>query len=171
MIAFLGLLALVLLTIAPRIPLIGRFTRFAYHKWRLSHSLIGTFFIIGFAHAMLVDPLVRRTTVPFFYLLVLFLLGAASYLYSVFIAKVVRKTYPYAAEAIRKLNGTTVEVALKPRRAKLPFTAGQFAFVRFEGDRVLSEAHPFTISSAPHEDDLRLSIKAQATGLSIWLSI
>ena len=28
------------------------------------------------------------------------------------------------------------------------------------GIRVLSEAHPFTISSAPHEDDLRLSIKA-----------
>ena len=126
MIAFLGLLALVLLTIAPRIPLVGRFTRFAYHKWRRSHSLIGIFFIIGFAHAMLVDPLVRRTTVPFLYLLVLFLAGAASYLYSVLIARAVRKTYPYAAEAIRKLNGTTAELTLKSRREKLPFTAGQF---------------------------------------------
>ena len=160
MIAFLGLLALVLLTIAPRIPLIGRFTQFAYHKWRRSHSLIGIFFIIGFAHAMLVDPLVRKTTVPLFYLLIFFFVGAASYLYSVFIAEAVRKTYPYAAEGIRKLNGTTIEVALKPRRAKLPFTAGQFAFVRFERDPVLSEAHPFTISSAPQEHDLRLSIKA-----------
>lgn len=46
-IAFLGLLALVLLTIAPRIPLIGRFTRFAYHKWRQSHRLIGVFFVVG----------------------------------------------------------------------------------------------------------------------------
>jgi len=111
-IAFLGLLTLVSLTIAPRIPVIGRFSRFAYHKWRRSHSLIGVFFIIGFAHAMLVDPPVRRKTVSFMYLLIVFSAGAASYLYSVFIAKDVRKTYPYVAEAICKLNGATVQVTL-----------------------------------------------------------
>ena len=38
--------------------------------------------------------------------------------------------------------------------------AGQFLFVRFPGDRILSESHPFTISSAPHEDVLRVTIKA-----------
>jgi predicted ferric reductase len=80
---------------------------------------------------MLVDPLVRRTTAPFFYLLVLFLVGAASYFYSVLMARAVRKAYPYAVESIRKLNGTTAELTLKSRREKLPFTAGQFAFVRF----------------------------------------
>jgi len=111
-IVLLGLLALVLLTIAPRIPVIGRFTRFAYHKWRRSHRFIGIFFTLGFAHAMLVDPLVRRKTVSFMYLLIVFSVGAASYLYSVFIAKDVRKTYPYVAEAICKLNGTTVQVTL-----------------------------------------------------------
>lgn len=159
-VAFLGLLILVLLTIAPRIPVIGRFTRFAYDKWRRSHRLIGIFFIIGFAHAMLVDPLVRRTTVPFFYLFILFWVGAISYLYALFIAKAVRKTYPYVAVAVSKLNGTTVEITLKPQGEKLGFTAGQFAFVRFNSDRVLVEPHPFTVSSAPQEDNLRISIKA-----------
>ena len=38
--------------------------------------------------------------------------------------------------------------------------AGQFLFVHFPQDKVLSESHPFTISSAPHEDVLRLTIKA-----------
>jgi predicted ferric reductase len=38
--------------------------------------------------------------------------------------------------------------------------AGQFLFVHFPQDRILSESHPFTISSAPHEDVLRLTIKA-----------
>jgi predicted ferric reductase len=158
-IAFLGLLTLVLLTIAPRIPVIGRFTRFAYHRWRRSHSLIGIFFIIGFAHAMLVDPLVRRTTVPFFYLVIIFLVGGAAYLYAVFIAKAVKKTYRYVAEAISKLNGTTVQITLRPQGEKLAFTAGQFIFVHFEGDRVLAEPHPFTVSSAPQEDHFRLSVK------------
>ena len=38
--------------------------------------------------------------------------------------------------------------------------AGQFLFVRFPGDRTLNESHPFTISSAPHEDVLRVTVKA-----------
>ena len=38
--------------------------------------------------------------------------------------------------------------------------AGQFTFVSFKGDKALSESHPFTVSSSPKEDNLRLSIKA-----------
>ena len=159
-IAFLGLLALVLLTIAPRIPVIGRLTRFAYHKWRQSHRFIGVFFVAGFAHAMLVDPLVRKTTVPFWFLIAMFLVGTASYVYAILISKFLRKPQTYAAEAVRKLNGTTVEVTLSTQGHPLAFTAGQFVFVHFEGDGMLAEPHPFTISSSPHEEHLRLAIKA-----------
>jgi predicted ferric reductase len=38
--------------------------------------------------------------------------------------------------------------------------AGQFLYVQFDSDKTLREPHPFTISSAPHEPDLRLSIKS-----------
>src|SRR3970040_78401 len=38
--------------------------------------------------------------------------------------------------------------------------AGQFLFVRFPSEKDLNESHPFTISSAPSEDVLRLTIKA-----------
>ena len=38
--------------------------------------------------------------------------------------------------------------------------AGQFLFVRFPKEKLLNESHPFTISSAPKEDVLRLTIKA-----------
>jgi predicted ferric reductase len=36
--------------------------------------------------------------------------------------------------------------------------------VHFEGDRVLAEPHPFTVSSAPKEDHLRLSVKVSGDG-------
>ncbi len=62
--------------------------------------------------------------------------------------------------AIRRLNGNTTEVTLTPKGRKLRHQPGQFLFVRFPGDRMLDESHPFTISSAPGESDLRLSIKA-----------
>lgn len=38
------------------------------------------------------------------------------------------------------------------------FIAGQFAFLRLDGHK-LHARHPFTISSAPHEDELRFTIK------------
>ncbi len=38
--------------------------------------------------------------------------------------------------------------------------AGQFLFVKFEGEKGLDESHPFTISSAPSDDMLRLTIKS-----------
>jgi predicted ferric reductase len=38
--------------------------------------------------------------------------------------------------------------------------AGQFLFVRFPSDKILNESHPFTISSAPKDEALRVTIKA-----------
>ncbi len=67
---------------------------------------------------------------------------------------------PFVVEAVRKLNASTLEVVLKPKGPKPNYRAGQFLFVAFEGDKVLSETHPFTISSAPGEENLRVSIKA-----------
>lgn len=159
-IAFLGIVFLVLLTIAPRIPLVGRFTRSAYHKWKFSHRFVGLFFLIGGAHAMLVDPIIREVPAAFAYLILFYVIGAGSYIYAQLIAPILRKRYPYTVSNVRRLNGSTVEVTLRPSGAKMPYTAGQFLFVRFEGDPVLGEAHPFTVSSSPRENDVRLTIKA-----------
>lgn len=160
MIALVGLFILILLTVAPRIPVIGRFTRFAYHKWKKSHKIIGIFFIIGFFHAMAVDPLAQSAAIPFTYLRIFFFLGLAAYLYTELAAKAFRKTPPFTVEAVRNLNGSTVEVTLKPQNRKLEFKAGQFLYVGFPGDKVLEEPHPFTVSSSPNESHLRLSVKA-----------
>jgi predicted ferric reductase len=116
--------------------------------------------MLGFVHMMLVDPLVRTTTIPFVALVLAFAVGTASYLYTTMLARFVRRTSPYVVETVRRLNGTTVEVVLQPRKKKLAFAAGQFLFVKFKGDKVLAEPHPFTVSSSPKEDHLRLTIKA-----------
>jgi len=41
---------------------------------------------------------------------------------------------------------------------KLQFEAGQFCFLRLDGKK-LHARHPFTVSSSPHEDELRFTIK------------
>jgi predicted ferric reductase len=158
--AALGFVVLVLLTIAPTMPLLGSFVRFSYSRWRWTHRFIGLFFILAIAHSYLVNTLIATTLVPLLYLRVISFAGAAAYLYKELLSGRFHKHLPYVVDAVHKLNGTTLEVTLSPQDRKLVFNAGQFLFVHFTGDRKLAEPHPFTVSSAPQENNLRLSIKA-----------
>lgn len=160
LVAFAGLLALILLTVAPRLPLIGSFTRFSYSRWLKTHKFIGIFFIIGFFHSVTVDSLVLTEPVLLAYLTGASIVGGICYLYTEILSIFFRKRFSFVVEAVRRLNGTTMEVALKPLTGRPRFTAGQFAFVSFPGDKAMKEPHPFTVSSSPNEDNMRFAIKA-----------
>jgi predicted ferric reductase len=159
-IALIGLAVLVLLTLAPRVPVVGGYVRLAYHQWRWTHKFIGLFFIIGFFHMLQVDNISESAPIPNLYWNVIVYVGMAAYLYKELLSPFLNRPHAYAVEAVRKLNGSTLEVTLKPKGSKPAQTAGQFAFVSFEGDPVLGEAHPFTVSSSPKEGSIRFSIKA-----------
>lgn len=160
MIAGVGIFVLVLLTVAPRIPVVRRFS-LTYDRWRSSHRFIGVFFIVALAHSLLVDALVTTTVVPLAVLIAAYAIGILSYLYTLLLARFFRRTRRYVVQSVRRLNGTTVEVGLRPRKKKrMAFTAGQFLFVRFKARGALRRSHPFTISSSPKEEVLRLTIKA-----------
>ncbi|MBS4062608.1 MAG: ferric reductase-like transmembrane domain-containing protein [Bacteroidetes bacterium] len=157
-VAFLGIVTLVLLTLSPRIPLLSRLTNASYDKWKRTHRFIGIFYTLGFIHALFVDGL--SALVAFSYVQFIFLIGLAAYLYTEVFSRFLNKSLPYRVSAVRRLNGNTAEVSLSSRGQRLAHQPGQFLFVRFPGDPVLDESHPFTISSAPDDSDLRLSIKA-----------
>jgi predicted ferric reductase len=160
LIAFVGFLVLVLLSVGPRLPVTRRIVTLGYRGWRQSHKLIGLFFIISLAHMLLVDQLVNTTAAPFVLLFTAYVIGIAAFVYTLVLARFVRPTRRHLVEAVRRLNDRTVEVALRPAKKKrLTFRSGQFVFVKFHR-RGLREPHPFTISSAPTDDSLRLTIKA-----------
>ena len=68
-----------------------------------------------------------------------------------------RTAMRFTIEAVNSMERAT-EVVLKPVGEMLNFKPGQFAFVEIQG-KEWSEPHPFTISSAPNEDRLRLTMK------------
>ncbi len=156
--SFLGILTLVLLTLSPRIPLLSTLTQASYDKWKQTHRYIGIFYTLGFVHSFFVEPL--SALVAFSYVQGIFLVGLGAYLYTEIFSRYFKKTLPYRVSAVRHLNGNTTEVTLSHLRERLTHRPGQFLFVRFPGDRVLDEAHPFTISSAPGEPAIRLTIKS-----------
>ena len=159
-VTFPSILILVLLTISPRVPLLSYFARLTYDKWRNLHKYMGLLFMLGATHMLMVQPLIMNAPVVFTYVETIIAIGVIAYLYKQFLWERLRKRYSYVVQGVKKLNGTVAEVTLHPQDARVVHRAGQFLYVYFDSDKTLKEPHPFTISSAPHEENLRLSIKA-----------
>ena len=159
-IAFAGIVTLVLITLAPRIPFLNRLTGGDYDDWKKLKRFIGVFFILGYVHALTIpNPLDAFIAIN--WVQIFFIIGTLSYLYTEIFGRFFKKFLPYTVEAVKHPNNSSTEVILRAKSQPMQkHRAGQFLFVRFPGDKTLNESHPFTICSAPSEDVLRLTIKA-----------
>ena len=159
-IAFTGIVSIAIISLSPRVPFLNRITGGTYEGWKSLKRYIGIFFIAGFIHSLTIpNPLDAFIAIN--WVQIFFIIGAVSYLYTELFGRFFKKYIPYTVEAVNHPNQNTTEVVLRPQKDSIPrHRSGQFLFVRFPGDRRLNESHPFTISSAPQEDVLRLTIKA-----------
>jgi len=159
-IAFTGIVTIVLVTLAPRIPFLNRLAGNDYDDWKKLKRWIGIFFILAFIHSLTIgNPL--HALIAITWVQIFFIIGTVSYLYTEIFGGLFKKFIPYSVEAVKHPNNASTEVTLRPRKEPIKkHRAGQFLFVRFPRDKDLNESHPFTISSAPAEDVLRLTIKA-----------
>jgi predicted ferric reductase len=132
-----------------------------YQRWFTLHRLTGLFVVTGLVHGALVDPVLRRSTILLVWYVAVAAVGTAAYVYrELFLRFFSRRwQYDYAVKAINRLDPRALEVVLAPAARPLQFVAGQFVFVHFGGSAEW-ERHPFSVSSAPQERDLRLSIEA-----------
>ena len=159
-IAFTGIVTIVLITLAPRIPFLNRLTGGDYDDWKKLKRYIGIFFILAFIHSLTV-PNALDARIAITWVQIFFIIGTISYLYTEFFGGFFKKFLLYKVEAVKHPNSSSTEVTLRAKKESIQrHRAGQFLFVRFPSDKALNESHPFTISSAPKEDVLRLTIKA-----------
>jgi predicted ferric reductase len=159
-VAFTGIVTIVLITLAPRIPFLNRLTGGDYDDWKKLKRWIGIFFILAFIHSLTIgNPL--HALIAITWVQIFFIIGTASYLYTEIFGGFFKKFLPYKVEAVKHPNNSSTEVTLRAKKESIKkHRAGQFLFIRFPSDKDLNESHPFTISSAPAEDVLRLTIKA-----------
>jgi len=159
-VAFTGIVSIVLISLAPRIAYLNKLTGGTYEGWKNLKHYIGIFFIFAFIHSLTIgNPL--HAFIAINWVQIFFIIGTVSYLYTEIFGRFFKKYIPYSVEAVKHPNQSTTEVTLRAKKDSIPKQrAGQFLFVRFTSDRTLNESHPFTISSAPHEDVLRVTVKA-----------
>jgi predicted ferric reductase len=158
--AFTGIVAIGMVSLSPRIPFLNRITGGTYEGWKRLKKFIGLFFVAGFLHSLTVArPLNAFIAINWAQLF--FILGTAAYLYTEVLGRFFKKYLSYTVEAVNHPNRSTTEVTLRPNKDRLRrHRAGQFLFVRFPATQTLNEAHPFTISSAPREEVVRITVKA-----------
>jgi predicted ferric reductase len=158
--AFTGIVSIALVSLSPRLPFLSRVTGESYEGWKNLKKTIGIFFIAGFIHSLTVkNPL--NAFIAINWVQIFFIIGAVSYLYTEIFGRYLGKYTPYTVEAVDHPTNFTTEVVMRPKGNLIQkHRAGQFLFVRFPNSGTLDESHPFTISSAPHEDVLRVTVKA-----------
>ncbi|THD84766.1 cytochrome C [Aliigemmobacter aestuarii] len=157
-----GFIGLILLSWIKRIP----FTRLElpWPLWRFTHRFTGLLFAIAAFHQLAIDKPAGIDPALGLYLNAFSLAGLAAWLFTQFVALVLRPR-AHVLDRIDR-HGTTTEIILRPTGRPMRWRPGQFAFVSAP-DAGMAEAHPFTIAAAPHGDGrLRFGIKA----LGDWTS-
>ena len=138
-IAFTGIVTIVLITLAPRIPFLNRLTGGDYEDWKKLKRYIGIFFILGFIHSLTV-PNALDARIAITWAMIFFIIGTVSYLYTEFFGRFFKQFQPYNVEAVKHPNNSSTEVTLRAKKeAMRKHRAGQFLFVRFPRDKTLNE--------------------------------
>jgi len=86
-------------------------------------------------------------------------IGLAFYVYRELIARHLSALHDYQVAAVTGVGPGLTEIALTPLGRPITFSPGQFAMLFLETGAGWRR-HPFTISSAPHDQFLRFTIKA-----------
>lgn len=134
-------------------------TKINHEKWKRIHSFMIVPYIIAVVHFFIAA---RYPLMSFYmiWLATISCIGILSGLYSTLLYEKTAFVYHYKIVATEQITTDVIELIAEPLDKKLPFKAGQFTFLQFKKGNTTFPSHPFTISSSPSEDVLRLSIKA-----------
>jgi predicted ferric reductase len=135
------------------------YLNFKYQNWKNTHKYLGLVLFLGGLHMLLVPSDISNNVILKYYMLSLAVLGALSYSYRTIFGVYKKREFKYKLEKVRRINDSIIEIELIPLARKIKFQPGQFIFLRFENDGILSESHPFSITSSPTSDNLFLGIK------------
>lgn len=142
------------------------FAKWRYQYLRFAHQILGGAFFLGTLHAFLIPSDISQDIFLRSYILGLSGIAIAAYLYRTVFGKTLVKKFTYIVDSVNDLGQGVTEVVMRPEQNVMHYTPGQFLFVSFKDGGISSETHPFSISSAPTENVLRIAVKA----LGDWTS-
>ncbi len=152
-----GALIAMMIFLAPSFSFFGRPD---YQRWKKVHALSGVALVLALAHTWW---LARTLPAPWDALIwgVLTIAALSAMAYALIFARRANR-YAYRVAAVDFPANNVVEITFEPEGKPLPYEPGQFVYLR-SLDRSLAagcnEEHPYTVSSSPREECLRIAIK------------
>jgi predicted ferric reductase len=159
-----GVLAFAGMTIAIVLTL---FVRLGHELFVYVQRSFGVVFLGATYHVFTTGGALDNSRALNLYMASLATVGIAAYLYRSVLGNLLVRRSKYRVVAVNRLDEFVTEVVLEPREAPLVHAPGQFLFVNFREPFseqfppfMRNQFHPFSITSAPSEERLRITVKA-----------
>lgn len=129
-----------------------------YQTWLNTHSLLAVAFLLGSLHAYLAPSNLVRSPLLAGWIGLWVFTGLVGAIYSIIVYRLFGIRFHYTVSKLTKAGGI-LTMLLKPNNQKITFIPGQFMYIRFRTKHLGAEMHPFSATSSPSENELRISIK------------
>jgi predicted ferric reductase len=156
--AFAGMTAAIVLTL---------FARLGHELFVYVQRSFGVVFLGATYHVFTTNGALDDSQALNIYMASLATLGIAAFLYRSVLGNLLVRRLKYRVAAVNRLDEFVTEVVMEPRDRPLAFAPGQFLFVNFRAPFseqfppfLRNQFHPFSITSAPGESTLRITVKA-----------
>jgi len=151
-----GILAFLLFTLLTALTIV---ITIPYHIWKRTHEFFIIVLLLTFLHIFFINKHVNASPLLSAWIYGFMGLAGVSYLYIRFLYRFIGPLYHYNIDKIEHIRKTW-NIYLTPSKDKvLNYKPGQFIYVSFDNDTLGKESHPFSISSHPEDNFVRLSIK------------
>jgi predicted ferric reductase len=162
---FAGVLAFTAMTVGIVVTL---FVRVNHELFVYVQRFFGVIFLGATYHVFTSDGARSDSQALNLYLALLATLGIAAFVYRSVLGSLLVRRRHYRVVAVNRLDENVTEFELEPLGKPLAFAPGQFLFVCFSspaldeqfGLLLRNQFHPFSITSAPDEEGLRITVKA-----------
>ncbi|WP_233193338.1 ferric reductase-like transmembrane domain-containing protein [Cryobacterium sp. Y29] len=156
--AFLGL-TLMIGVVITSLVVVRR--KFRYEAWHAVHLLAYFSVLVAIPHQLSVGGLLRDGAIARYYWLALYAAVAGSIIVFRFLLPVIRSLrHRLVVDRVEAVAPGVASITLTGRKLdRLRATSGQFFVWRFWADGLWWQAHPFSLSSAPSERGLRITVR------------
>lgn len=131
-----------------------------YDKWKITHKLIGIFFVFSALHIFLLKDNLGDFVPLLIYVWILAILGILGYVYKTLLFDLIVKKYRYKVTNVNRLNEKVMEITMKASEDEAPFIPGQYYFFSFIDDKFTKESHPFTLCNVQEEKEVKIIVKS-----------
>jgi predicted ferric reductase len=135
------------------------FIKIRYHVWKQTHHFFGLLFALILVHGVMAQGEIMKYPLLLGWFGFWSALAVFAYAYIRLLYRWIGPEYAYEVSRTENRPDDVTDVYLKPRGRRIIHREGQFIYIKLITDQISDESHPFSISSAPGDAELRLSIK------------